>query len=521
MYLKFEELGNYQISILILGLVLIISSVSLFQLKKDKTLAIALLILGGLSIRIFMAMLDPFLNIWDEQYHALVAKNMIQHLLTPTLYENPILPYDYTHWAKNHIWLHKQPLFLWQMAISMKIFGVNTFAMRLPSIIMSTLMILIIYRIGKLTVNKNTAFYAALLFALSNFSLEMVSGYRNVDHNDVAFIFYITASFWAWTEYINSGKRFWIIFIGLFSGCAVLVKWLVGILVYSGWGLVILFNKERKKNLNQYIDIIISFIITLLVFLPWQIYILNNFPIESRYEFSFNISHLLIPIENHDGNAWYHFLIMKLIYGKMIMILSILAITVFIIKLKKKEYKIGFLCFIILVYAFYAFAATKMPAYTLVICSLIYLAVGALLDYIFSLLQKVKVKPLIYSIFVIIALLLISHYNFKYNDIYKQHTIGDISKWDYRSIRVRDTKIFKSLPEILPSDDYIIFNCREFEHVLIMFHTDYIAYSRNLNYDNYKYLKEKGYKMAVFDDNKLPDFITNDKAIFIIKSEMW
>ncbi len=38
------------------------------------------------------------LHDWDERYHALVAKNMIEQPFKPMLYKNPVLPYDYKDW---------------------------------------------------------------------------------------------------------------------------------------------------------------------------------------------------------------------------------------------------------------------------------------------------------------------------------------------------------------------------------------------------------------------------------------
>ena len=73
------------------------------------------------------------LHLWDEQFHALVAKNLMADPLTPTLYRRPAIDYDFADWTKNHIWLHKPPLALWAMAASMRAFGVDAVAMRLPS----------------------------------------------------------------------------------------------------------------------------------------------------------------------------------------------------------------------------------------------------------------------------------------------------------------------------------------------------------------------------------------------------
>jgi len=117
-----------------------------------------------------MAAVDPFLQDWDERFHALVAKNLIHHPLTPMLRLDPIMAFKIEDWCCNHIWVHKQPLFLWQMALSMKLFGVNEVAMRLPSVIMGTISIYFVYDLANRWIkNIDISFVAALLFAVSNY----------------------------------------------------------------------------------------------------------------------------------------------------------------------------------------------------------------------------------------------------------------------------------------------------------------------------------------------------------------
>src|SRR5690606_13679809 len=115
--------------------------------QKDEKSAILLLLLSALMVRLVMISLDPFIHEWDERYHALVAKNMMTNPFKPMLITDPIFPYDVNDWSGNHIWVHKQPLFLWQMALSMKIFGVSPFAVRLPSAILGTVAVFFIYDI--------------------------------------------------------------------------------------------------------------------------------------------------------------------------------------------------------------------------------------------------------------------------------------------------------------------------------------------------------------------------------------
>jgi hypothetical protein len=59
----------------------------------------------ALLIHVFAAS-DFELHAWDESYHALVAKNLAAHPLRPTLFDDPVVPYDPAAWTRNHVWRH-------------------------------------------------------------------------------------------------------------------------------------------------------------------------------------------------------------------------------------------------------------------------------------------------------------------------------------------------------------------------------------------------------------------------------
>lgn len=98
--------------------------------------AVLVLMAAALALRIGVAGLAPFLHNWDERYHALVAKNLLADWTRPLLRAEPLLAYDYRQWCCNTVWLHKQPLFLWQIAASFWLLGVHELALRLPSAVL-------------------------------------------------------------------------------------------------------------------------------------------------------------------------------------------------------------------------------------------------------------------------------------------------------------------------------------------------------------------------------------------------
>jgi len=173
--MPFSYFSFNQIIPLVPSIIILVLAVVFFR-KNNIKLSLFLLFIGAFGVGCFIALLDPYLHTWDELFHALVAKNIMNNPFQPVLYKNPIFNYDYKLWTDNHIWLHKQPLFLWQIALSMKFFGINEFSVRLPSVIMHAIILIFIYRIGKISLNSKIGFYGALFFSLTYYPLELISG---------------------------------------------------------------------------------------------------------------------------------------------------------------------------------------------------------------------------------------------------------------------------------------------------------------------------------------------------------
>ncbi|MFT5169209.1 MAG: hypothetical protein ACI8P3_004457 [Saprospiraceae bacterium] len=55
-----------------------------YTVKNNASVAILLILLCGFLLRLYVAG-DFYLHDWDERYHAVVAKNLMDHPLKPTL----------------------------------------------------------------------------------------------------------------------------------------------------------------------------------------------------------------------------------------------------------------------------------------------------------------------------------------------------------------------------------------------------------------------------------------------------
>lgn len=349
------------------GVLLGIFSLWLVVAKQNKALFNLFFFIGVVFFGLGFSTMDPYLNEWDEQFHALVGMNLADNPLKPVLITKSPVLLSHESWTYNHVWLHKQPLFLWQIALSIKLFGANVIAVRLPSVLLHALTALLLVSIGKRFLKTEFSILAGFLFAYSGYYNDFVSGAIGMDHNDVAFTFYVIASLWAWLNYREkSNQHKWQVFIGIFVGAAVLTKWLVGLLVFSSWGVIILV--ENWKSVKEWKALFLSFMIAALIFVPWQIYCYLKFPLEFQYEIQYNSAHFWSCLESHCGTNLFYWNKIKFYVGSGDLN-QWLVLLGFILCLRKAIIEKGKWLFLVFsfgfFFVFFTIAATKLEGYLL------------------------------------------------------------------------------------------------------------------------------------------------------------
>jgi len=478
--------------LIFIGFMLILTGF-IFQLKGEYKKAVFSIFLAAVSFRIFAIYLDPFLHDWDEKFHALVAKHLISDPFTPILKPQSILPNDGKDWCCSNIWVHKQPLFLWQMALSMKIFGVNEFAMRYPSMLLGSLMIPITYRISDiLTGNKDISFSAALLLCISYYSLDLISGRMGMEHNDVAFCFYILASIWAYLEYLKNKSWKWALLIGIFAGCAILNKWLTGLLVYAGWGINILMNLRDKELKHQISKLLLSLLVCASIFLPWQFYVNYRFPEYAKIERALNLKHITETVEGHEGGYGYYYNLLSWYLGEYVWVLFIVGFIILLLSKKiDRTISIALTIFIIIPTVFFSFIVkTKMPSFVFILAPLAFICIAMAIYSITTI--KIKSK-LPYWIAVCLCMVPV----FNYSRLQEQFSNDD----EYRSRKIHNTDVFKQLKTTLPKDIEITMNTKDFEDIEVMFYVDnVVSYNYSFTESDLAIFGNKKVKIAIFKD---------------------
>jgi 4-amino-4-deoxy-L-arabinose transferase len=441
------------------------------------------LIIAAFLLRIFVAT-DMYLHPWDERYHALVAKNMISHPLVPTLYDQPVLPIEDPSWVVGHIWLHKQPFPLWSIMLSLKVFGVNEIAVRLPSVLFSLLSVWIIYIMAKALFNQRVGWWAAFLLAIHGLFIELAGGRVATDHIDVLFsaLVLIASCF---VIFYRRRPLLYIALAGLFSGLAILTKWLPALIVLLFWAT--LHYRFLLTNIRRSIGHVgLFFLIAAVIVLPWQIYIMLKWPTEAVMEYAYSARHLTEVLDGRTG-PWYYFIEKyRLIFGEMI-----LAILIFFGYRMVKRPQKGVLALMVwglVPLVFFSFSQTKMQGYILFAGPALLILTAYFIDYVNHLRSKLN-KKLYYFI---IALTLFFPI---------RYSIERLKIFDPPPLRAKWAEELKSLNKLDLPENVVIFNCQH--PIEAMFYSHFTVYHFMPDTSQITMLKKKGYAIGIYDDGNV------------------
>ncbi len=463
--------------------------------------ALLLIVFTGFGLRLFCS-LDPMLHAWDERYHALVAKNTIENPFEPKLYKKHHIDFDYKNWAGNEIWLHKQPIPIWSMAISMKLFGMSEFSVRLPSLLLSTLSILLTFFIGRILFSSQLiGLIAAFLQSINGLIIEISSGRVATDHIDTFFLFFIELSLFFIIFNLQKKKPILLIAAGISCGLAILTKWLPALIVLP---LFLILNYQKKSNPDLLKELFLLIIPILIVSVPWQIYAFSNFPIEYQWEQNHNLLHLMEGLDGH-GQPWWYFINKIRIVVNELIYLILIWFAYFL--LKRREFireNLFLLVYFLVPFCFFSFAQTKMQGYLLFSFPAYFIIFGLF----FNETMRMKIVNLydlrLYRfrvLFAICILILALRYGIERVKPFDKKEIEKLSKTELINAEFPPNTILFNAP------------CP----IEIMFYTDCIAYKIIPDNTLVNKLVDERYKLHIIDNGTLPARLYNDTRLVKIK----
>ena len=215
-----------------------------------------------------LPLIDP-----DEGRYAEIPREMLERgdLITPTL--------NYVNYFE------KPPLLYWINAASMKIFGLNEFAARLPSALCGIFTVLATYLIARCLYGRRTALLSAAILATSaGFVLQ-----SRIILTDMMLTFWLTA---ALGTFLVAGPRHerqrdsnihWYLFY-LFCALAVLTKGLIGIVFPAGIIFIFLLLTGRWEILAR-MRCGTGLLLFLIVTTPWFVAVSLKNPDFARFFF--------------------------------------------------------------------------------------------------------------------------------------------------------------------------------------------------------------------------------------------
>jgi len=471
---------SFVVGTIIIILYAISSLYIFFSIRKGYVKkALLFIIILGLILRFFVAG-DLYLHEWDERFHAVVAKNIASHPLKPTLYENPILDYDYKDWANNHVWLSKPPLTFWLVGASLTIFGNNEVGLRFPSILISVLCVILTFKIGKILFNQRIGLVAAFLHAIDGTTLELTGGIISADHVDVMFLICVQLCLLFTALYVKTSHIKNLFFIGTVVGCAYLCKWIMSFLLILILLPIFLLKDGFKKTLLNVVIIVIPFLI---VSLPWQLFILYQYPQESIWMFK----QMFLPIINesdaHKGGILFYVDWLRIMFGELIYLPVIWLTYKCIHRYNERVRKINLwvlLMWIIIPIFFLSISQMKKNTYLMIISPAIYLLTAFFLYYLYRIRYQLKINIKITLVIIFLLIALPIRYSFERIKPLKQ-------RYEYPQWRTQMEQLHlntKSKKVVLSGEPH---------YLNAMFYYDFIAYQLRLTDEQIDKLNNMGY----------------------------
>jgi 4-amino-4-deoxy-L-arabinose transferase-like glycosyltransferase len=225
-------------------------------IAAQKKIILTLAALWLLLYSSFTLFSPPLLDDADS-VHAEVAREMVLRHDWVTLYANDIR------------YLEKAPLLYWSMAASFTLFGPQDWAARLPLVLATLALFLVVYSTGRRLFASDTAGFYAALILLTSFGIFI---YTRILIPDVIVCLWLSLAmlfFWISLEQPQPSRATaW----GFAVACAlgVLTKGLIGVVFPIGIVFIFLLLNRNLGHLKRWHPVS-SLLLFLIIALPWHI----------------------------------------------------------------------------------------------------------------------------------------------------------------------------------------------------------------------------------------------------------
>ena len=431
---------------------------------------------------------DLALHPWDERYHALVAKHLIDTPLTPRLYPTPLLSYDHRKWTSNYIWMHKPPLALWLQAASLKIFGVHELALRLPSVMISSAAVILTFYLGAMLFTPGVGLLAATFQAFNGFLVDLASGRRVSDHVDTLLIFLFELGMLLALKWTQRGSTATGVILGVTCGLAYLTKSLPALLMLPVWAAM---RRETAPLSSLARELVVAAAVTAVIAAPWTIYAALAFPLESGYERAEAWRRVTEVLEDHGGPPWAYVADMPRFFGELIYVPIAIAIWS-VLRGRSSPERRALLLWAAIPYVVFSMCATKTPGYVMVAAPALFLVQA---DVWLWLWQKRAASQVTKRILLGAMLFLLAV-------LPARQLLEPTGPLEQRERNPKWARDLRRLTATIGPENAVLFNVPR--SIEAMFYTPYVVYPHLPSAAQARSLQQRGFKTYVFSDGSTP-----------------
>jgi 4-amino-4-deoxy-L-arabinose transferase-like glycosyltransferase len=285
----------------------------------------------------------------DEGAYSEVTREMLQSgdFITPRL--------------NGETFFHKPPMIYWAQAASVGLFGLNEFALRLPSALASLVWAVILFGFARRHFNGAVAWYA-VFFMVTSLQTSIVAKAAIADA--LLNLFVTLAMFGIYAYYRNQRKRdIYLTFV--FMALGFLTKGPIAVLIPLVGSGVFFGVKGRWKLWFKAIFNPPGWGLFLLIALPWYValYLQHGRAFIDEIFFTHNVARFQTAFEGHSGSVFYYI---------PVILLGLIPNTAFLIKaaanirvLIKDELNLYLAVWFIFVLVLFSLAGTKLHHYIL------------------------------------------------------------------------------------------------------------------------------------------------------------
>ncbi len=255
----------------------------------------------------------------------------------------------------------KPILIYWLQALSVKLFGLNEFALRLPSALAATAWAAVLYLFTKRLYGAKTALLATL-FMISALQISVIA---KAAIADALLNLWIAASMFSIYLYIRSKEKKWLYAAFGAIGFGMLTKGPVAVMIPV---VVTFLFFAIRRDLKRWLAAVLNpagILIFLAVALPWYLleYMDQGMKFIEGFFFKHNLSRFEESFEGHSGSIFYYIpvLLVGLLPFSGVLIASFGRAKEWL----KEDATLFFILWFGFVFVFFSFSGTKLPHYVI------------------------------------------------------------------------------------------------------------------------------------------------------------